>query len=411
MVIARAMAVLLLLAAAAPGWAAKRYVYVGDLGPTHALIAWGATSGNNTIGRSSPPLGKAEVKIGGRSIPEAAHNWVRVTGLLPDNSYEYEVTLDGGRMGGGRLRTWAARADRLAFFVIGDFGNGGSGQRRVAEAMWREFARRQGTDNPVRFVLTTGDNIYANLNLGGVSLRSGDHDRDWESKYFRPYERLLAHVPFYATLGNHDGNATESQGDLDQYLDNFFFPTGDPARWYRFGYAGLADFFALDSSESTRQGRPAPVFLEGGEQFQWMKQELAASRAPWKIAYFHHPPYSAGPRHGPSLAALTHFVDLFRKTGVRVVFNGHEHNLQFSDPAKTGRMLFVVTGAGGELRRGDVTGDMERQNIAAWSAQRHFLSVTIEGRTMRILPVSYEDIVLRDSKRQAVRMPVEVKLP
>ena len=410
MVIATAL-VALLLTAAAPVWAQKYHVYVGDLGPTHALIAWGTTAGRNTIGRGSPPLGKAAVKIAGRSIVEEARNWARITGLQPDTPYDYEVTLDGRRIGGGRLRTWAAQAERLAFFVIGDYGKGNSGQRRVAEAMWREFERRQETDNPVRFVLTTGDNIYADLNLGYTSLRSGDGDRDWESKFFRPYERLLSRIPFYPTLGNHDGNTTESQGDLAQYLDNFYFPTGNPARWYTFNYGGLADFFALDSSENTERGPPAPQFLEGGEQFQWLKQALPASRAPWKIAYFHHPPYSAGPRHGPSLTALTHFVALFRKTGVQVVFNGHEHNLQFSDPAKTGKIQFVVTGAGGELRGGDVTGNMQRQNIAAWAAQRHFLSVEIEGRTMRILPVSFEEIVLRDARRGTVRTPVEVKLP
>ena len=44
MVIARALVALLLMAAA-PGWAQKYYVYVGDLGPTHALIAWGTTGG------------------------------------------------------------------------------------------------------------------------------------------------------------------------------------------------------------------------------------------------------------------------------------------------------------------------------------------------------------------------------
>ncbi len=410
MVIARALAALLLMSAA-PGWAQNYHVYVGNLGPTHALIAWGTTEGRNTIGRSSPPLGKAEVKIAGRTIVEEARNWAPVTGLRPDTPYDYEVTLNGRRIGGGRLRTWAAQADRVAFFVIGDYGTGDSGQWRVAEAMWREFERRQETDNPVRFVLTTGDNIYANLNLGYTSLRSGDGDRDWGSKFFRPYERLLSHIPFYPTLGNHDGNATESRGDLTQYLDNFFFPTGNPARWYAFGYGGLADFFALDSSENTERGRPAPQFLEGGQQFQWLKQVLPASRAPWKIAYFHHPPYSAGPRHGPSLAVLSHFVELFRKTGVEVVFNGHEHNLQFSDPAKTGKILFVVTGAGGELRSGDVTGNMQRHDIAAWAAQRHFLLVTIEGRTMRIMPVSYEPIVLRNAERGTVGLPVEVKLP
>ena len=58
----------------------------------------------------------------------------------------------------------------------------------------------------------------------------------------------------------------------------------------------------------------------------------------------------------------------------------------------------MVTGAGGELRRGDVTGTMKRAHIAGWAAQRHFLAVKIEGRTMRILPISYEPMRVRDSR-------------
>ncbi len=260
MVIAGAAAALLLIAAA-PGWAQKYSVGVGNLGPTHALIAWGTTDGRNTIGRGSPALGRVEVRIAGRTVVEEARNWAPATGLQPDTSYDYEVAFGGRRIGGGRLRTWAAKADRLAFFVIGDYGTGDSGQRRVAEAMRQEFERRRETDNPVRFVLTTGDNIYADLNLGYAFLRSGDSDRDWRSKFFRPYERLLSSVPFYPTLGNHDGNSTEGRGDLAQYLDNFFFPGGNPARWYEFGYAGLADFFALDFEREHRAGRArAPVF-------------------------------------------------------------------------------------------------------------------------------------------------------
>ena len=253
-------------------------------------------------------------------------------------------------------------------------------------------------DSPVRFVLTTGDNIYGDLNLGYISARSGDEDKHWESKFFRPYENILRQVPFFPTLGNHDGNASENRGDLAAYLDNFFFPGGVAARWYEFGYGGLADFFALDTTDNTESGRPRPSYGRSGAQFEWLAGALPRSRAPWKIAYFHHPPFNAGPGHGASLEALAPFIDLLRKAGVAVVFTGHEHNFQFSErgPA-TGNMLFVVTGAGGELRRGDVAGTMERAHIAGWAPQRHFLAVEIEGRTMRILPLSYEPMRVRDS--------------
>jgi hypothetical protein len=392
--------------------AANVHTYIGQLGPRSVLIAWGTTSGSgNTIGRDSTPLGRAAVTVGGRTV-EASHNWAVVDGLEPDTAYDYHVEVNGKRIGAGKVRTWAEKADRLAFFVIGDYGTGSSKQRAVAQAMAAEFERRRAGGNPVRFVLTVGDNIYADVNLGYTALRSGDQDRHWESKFFAPYREILGQVPFLPTLGNHDGNATESRGDLAVYLDNFFFPGSKPARWYEFSYGGLADFFALDSTDNTTEGRPAPAYSAGGQQFQWLGKALPAARAPWKIAYFHHPPFNAGPRHGASLAALAHFLEVFQNNGVRVVFSGHEHNFQFSeDSAATGHIRYVISGAGGELRRGNVTGAMAQAHIEGWAAARHFLLVEIEGRVMSVTPLSNEAIRVQDRNGKPVRLPLRIALP
>src|SRR5262249_27651180 len=166
--------------------------------------------------------------------------------------------------GGGTVRTWPAHAEHLTFFVLGDYGNGSAAQRAIASAMWGEFEKRAQGDNPVRFVLTVGDNIYADVNAGYMILGSGAQDRDWERKFFQPYRDLLQQIPFLPSVGNHDGNASESRGDLAAYLDNFFFPGNRPARWYVFGYGGLADFFALDSTDNSETGHPAPAFAPGG---------------------------------------------------------------------------------------------------------------------------------------------------
>ena len=46
-------------------------------------------------------------------------------------------------------------------------------------------------------------------------------------------------------------------------------------------------FFALDSNYMDRQ------------QIEWLEKELSNSASDWKIAFFHHPLYSSGERHGP----------------------------------------------------------------------------------------------------------------
>jgi tartrate-resistant acid phosphatase type 5 len=191
---------------------------------------------------------------------------------------------------------------------------------------------------------------------------------------------VLARVPFFGSLGNHDGNETESRGDLAAYLDNLFFPSPEPARYYRFSYGGIADFFALDSTTNAETGSPRPAFEKNGDQHKWLEKNLSESRVRWKIPYMHHPPYNAGPRHPASRNDLAHFMELFRKAGVRVVFNGHEHNFQYSvADRETGGIRYVVSGAGGELRDGDVRGEMPRAHIEGWAAQHHFLTVEIDG--------------------------------
>ncbi len=402
---------LALLTASVPAAPQKIYTYVGRIGTHRALLAWGTTQGSgNTIGRDSTPLGKAEVHLAGR-ILQASRNWIEIDGLEPDRSYEYEVRINGRSAGRGTLRTLPLRTHRLAFFVIGDYGNASRGQYEIAAAMWRTFSERQSSPNPVRFVLTTGDNIYADWLP--FRIRSGSRDRDWERKFFAPYEPLLRHIPFYPTLGNHDGNESESRADLAVYLDNFFFPGAPgPARYYQFSVGDLADFFALDTSSNTPAGPPAPAYREGGDQHRWLERALAQSKAPWKIPYFHHPPFNAGPGHGASSESLRHLTRLFEQHGVAVAFSGHEHNFQMSTcDARTGGICYVITGAGGALRASDVTSRMQAASIAAWAPERHFLLIEIEGPLMRIYPLASNPVTVFDPSRRPVKTPLEVRLP
>jgi hypothetical protein len=398
------------LAASPPAALAQKfYTYVGDIGPGHVLLAWGTTEGDNTIGRTSESHGQAVVRVGTQEARVTDKNFAVVRGLTPDTEYAYEVLLKGRKIGGARIRTWPQKADRLKFFVIGDFGDGSDGQRRVAEAMWNEFQKHWG-ENPVRFVLTTGDNIYGQFWITLRFRNTGNDDDEWEKKFFAPYEPLIARIPFYPSLGNHDGNETESREDLTAYLDNFFFPTPDnkPARYYRFSFGGLADFFALDTTTNTEKGPPSPTFEEGGDQHNWLKKNLAEARVPWKIPYMHHPPFNAGPNHPAAANDLEHFMKVFEQNGVKVVFSGHEHNFQFSEKnGRTGGIRYIVSGAGGELRRGDVRSVMKQAQIEGWAAQRHFTLVEIEGSEMRVTPISYEEVAVVDPDHKKIEMPLK----
>ncbi len=211
------------------------------------------------------------------------------------------------------------------------------------------------------------------------------------------------------TLGNHDGNESERRGDLPVQLDNFFFPGDRPARYYRFSYADLADFFALDTSSNTLEGPSSGTMAASGEQFAWLGKELAGSSKPWRIAYFHHPPFSAGPRHRGRLADLAHLHELLTRHRVPVVFNGHEHNFQFTRPAATGGIQYVVTGSGGQLRTGKpASADLAVEHIAGWSPQRQFCLVEIDGTRMEITPIGTEPIRARGADGAGIPLPIVV---
>ncbi len=391
--------------------AQKFYTYVMDLGPDYVQLGWGTTSGENTIGRSSPSFGNATVEIANRKLLSVG-NSITVGDLEPDHSYKYAVSLHGMLLGQGEVRTWAVQSQKLTFFVVGDFGDGKAPEYNIARAMWQEFQRRAGTSNPVRFLLSVGDNVYGDVRgLGFGFGHTGSSDEDWGSKFFQPYQPLLASIPFFPALGNHDGNESERHRDLAAILDNFPFPQDKPARYYDFTYGGLAQFFALDSTSNTVSGASQANYLEDSPQFHWMESEFAKPHPLWVIPYFHHPMFTAGPDHPPSLQQLRHWFALFTSSGVKVVFSGHEHNFQASEvsPA-TGGIRFFVSGAGGELRRGNVQKHMQRAHIQAWAEQNHFLEVDIDGKTMQVTPLSYQPLKIVNSAGAPVPIPFTVTL-
>lgn len=400
---AGAFALLLALAAAAQP---RFYTYVGDIGTDRVLLAWGTTEGRaeNTIGRSSRSHGPAEVMLNGEHRV-TGKNWVEVDGLKPDTAYRYRVTVAGRTVGEGMVRTHPVSASRVDFFVLGDYGNGSSGQYEVARAMVREYEKLKAAGRPVRFVLTVGDNIYARTFLGiPLPAGTGRYDRDWRDKHFVPYEPLLREIPFYMTLGNHDGKESELDADLPVQLDNFFFPGNRPSRYYSFKYGNLIDFFALDTTRNTDEGL--------GPQTDWLAAELPRSRAPWKVVYGHHPPFNAGPRHGGDLTRLRPILNLLARHRVAAYFCGHEHNFQVSerDTVMAPTVMFL-TGAGGELRAGDARSAMKQAQIAAWAPVRHFLHVEIDGATMRILPKAAQPVVPVNADGQPVELPFALPKP
>jgi predicted phosphodiesterase len=204
--------------------------------------------------------------------------------------------------------------ESVKFAVIGDTGTGGAQQYAIGKLLAGARARFA-----FEFVIMLGDNIYG-------SERAADFVRKFE----QPYRPLLdAGVRFYASLGNHD--------DPLQRFYALFNMNGN--RYYTFERRDV-EFFVLDSTYMT----PAQV--------RWIEDALERSDASWKIAYFHHPLYSSGRRHGSNTRLRAVLEPLFVKYGVDVVFAGHEH---FYERVKPQRGIYYFTAGGAaRLRKGNI---------------------------------------------------------
>jgi len=238
------------------------------------------------------------------------------------------------------------KPNSVRFAVIGDNGTGGPEEYEVAQRM-AEYQKQVLFD----FVLMLGDNIYG-----------GGSPSDFENKFERPYRSLLSlNVKFYAALGNHDSPK-----------ERFYklFNMGG-AKYYAFT-KGNCRFFALDSN------------YFDPPQYAWLEKELQNASSRWKICYFHHPLYSSGATHGPSLALRQILEPLFVKYGVNVVLSGHDHIYERTKPQKG--IYYFVSGAGGQLRRGNVR--KTDLTAASFDQDRSFMLVEVAEDTLYFQTIS-----------------------
>jgi predicted phosphodiesterase len=237
--------------------------------------------------------------------------------------------------------------DSVHFAVIGDNGTGQRPEYEVAERLAALHAKFH-----FDFIIMMGDNLYG-----------GESPKDFVKKFERPYKTLLdAGVKFYACLGNHDD--PENQRKYES-----FNMRGD--RYYTFKMKDVR-FFSLDSN-----------YMDP-KQLDWIETQLRTSKSPWKIAYFHHPLYSSGATHGPSVDLRRVIEPLFIRYGVNVVFSGHEHFYERLKPQNG--IHYFISGSAGQLRRGDI----RPSNVEAvgFDKDNSFMLIEIAGDKLYFQTIS-----------------------
>jgi tartrate-resistant acid phosphatase type 5 len=445
-----------------PDFHGEPYVYLAGLTHDSALIAWGAfyfrvkenggtyklldaddmePALRETIGRKSTPYGPARVvirdtagqEVASARVFDANHCWV--AGLEPDTDYTYQVFVAPTKKrsahgteeewGHGQRWDWAivgdqaslypggeynntfrtfpdprAETPRFSFAVIGDFGVGikkasdaEHRQREVADAL-----RIAMEEHHARFLLTTGDNIYAGSRFLWITGSEGDEDDDWFFTYFQPYRYIINRVPVYPCIGNHDSGELESPDDRDQVMDNFYLRerfAGEekygrasigPGLFYRFTFGRDAEFVCIDTSkESFFSDR----LFEVPKHLDFIQSSFARAESPrWRVPFCHHPPFCAGPLHR-NTGSMHKLLPVFQEAGVRAMFSGHEHNFQHS---RHEGIDYFISGGAGKIRTGTPSsGALEDAHTVSWAGAFNFLIVTVEGSRMMVQPFTEVD--------------------
>jgi hypothetical protein len=109
---------------------------------------------------------------------------------------------------------------------------------------------------------------------------------------------------------------------------------------------------------------------------------------------------------------MQRLIPLFKRSGVRVLFSGHEHNFQHS---RCDGIDYFVTGAAGKLRR-TPPDDFASAHTVTWATACHFLLVSVEGDRMRVRAIGDIetpddqplDIVRMDPSGESHTGPIEI---
>lgn len=254
--------------------------------------------------------------------PDTRHEVV-IDGLRPDTEYVYRVFAHPVPMDPEGLlpeefaslprsfRTAAEEGTPFTFLAYGDSRTGIRTHTALVELMWEEVQLAD-----ARLVVNTGDIV-----------NRGAPRREWQNEFFAPALPLIGFIPVYTVLGNHELGH-------ESYYDNFALPGNES--WYSFRY-GDVEFIALNTNHT---------FQKGSEQRDWLVEVLEASEATWKVALFHHPPYSCNPRRKPGNTRVQKLlVPLFEEYGVDLVFLGHDH--LYGRSRDVNGVRYIITGGGG----------------------------------------------------------------
>ena len=228
----------------------------------------------------------------------------KLRGLKPGTAYEYVVGKETGWVSPSGFTT-ADSSDSFAFLWFGD----------------THFSPKFGELLQTAYKEHPDAAFYS---IVGDLVSDGSFRNQWDD--LLEYSKgVINNIPLMAVPGNHDNRAGLG---AQLYRDQFSYPLNGPRgvpseQTYSFTYKN-ALFLMIDAT--------SPI----DSQTMWIEQQLKDSKATWKIAMFHFPPYNW---EEPYFNIQKAWGPLFDRYHADMVLGGHIHYYMRSKPMKEGKVV------------------------------------------------------------------------
>ncbi len=230
-----------------------------------------------------------------------------ITNLTDETTYNYKV-------GSEKRNTWSdvrnfktksKDQNKFSFIWFGD---------THKNPKWGEMLQDANKQHPET----------AFFSIAGDIVSTGLYRTDWDD-FFGVTKDVFSYKPLMAVPGNHDRQ--DGLGTW-MYYQIFSLPKNGPEKvhpesTYAFEY-GNTLFLMIDSTHPME------------DQTEWIENQLKNTKATWKFAMFHFPPYNF---EEPYFEYQKEWVPIFDKYHVDMVMSGHIHYYMRSKPMNNGKVV------------------------------------------------------------------------
>jgi acid phosphatase type 7 len=247
-----------------------------------------------------------------------------LTNLSPNSKYSYRVGSGAQWSDPCAFSTASQKTSAFRFLIFGDSQSSITGDEPYG--MWRKTVHNAFAANPdAKFMVNVGDMVDYGQNLA--------HWNAW----FAGAKGVVDRIPEMAVTGNHDSYGLKETSLPQYWMMQWVMPKNGPGdlknRVYSYDY-GQAHFVVLDSQQE-EQKQYGDILKA---QASWLEADLAASKAKWKIVFFHKPPYTVHPKRN-NKEIREAFCPIMEKYHVDLVFNAHDHGIARTYPIKDGAYM------------------------------------------------------------------------